>query len=50
MLRVLSILLSFALFPAGTAFGGVSPLEAEKLDGPELTPLGAERSGNAAGE
>ena len=49
MLRVLSILFCFSLFPAGTASGGVSPLEAAKLDGPELTPLGAERSGNAAG-
>lgn len=49
MLRVLSILLYFVLFAAGTASGGVSPLEAAKLDGPELTPLGAERRGNAAG-
>jgi len=49
MLRILTILLSVALIPAGTAAAGVSPLEAARLDSPELTPLGAERGGNAAG-
>jgi hypothetical protein len=49
MLRALAILWSTALLAAGTAWAGVPPLEAAKLGGPELTPLGAERDGNAAG-
>jgi hypothetical protein len=49
MLRVLALLSSAALFTAGTAWAGVTPLEAATLGGPELTPLGAERDGNAAG-
>ena len=49
MLRVLTILSGAALLAAGAAWAAVTPAEAEKLGGSELTPLGAERDGNEAG-
>lgn len=49
MRRALSVLFCVALIPAGDAAGAVSSLEAATLDSAALTPLGAERSGNAAG-
>ncbi|HJY83369.1 MAG TPA: DUF1329 domain-containing protein [Candidatus Binatia bacterium] len=45
---VCSLLFFTATFVAVTAFAKVSPEEAARLDA-ELTPLGAERAGNAAG-
>jgi hypothetical protein len=49
MLRVLAFLLSTILIPTSGASAGISAPEAARLDGPELTPLGAERGGNTAG-
>ena len=37
------------IFLYGTAIAAVSPEEAARLGGPELTPIGAERPGNADG-
>ena len=45
----LTIRLLFALLLIDAAMAGASPEAARKLDGPELTPLGAERAGNADG-
>jgi len=45
---IIALLASVTLLAAGTAWAKVSPAEAEKLKG-ELTPLGAERAGNADG-
>jgi hypothetical protein len=45
---IIALLAGVTLLAAGTAWAKVSPAEAEKLKG-ELTPLGAERAGNADG-
>ena len=37
------------MLSTGVAFAGVSPQEAARLGGPELTPVGAERAGNEEG-
>ncbi len=48
--RLLSLCLVAALGGLSTqASAKISQAEADRLDGPELTPLGAERAGNAAG-
>jgi len=43
------ILMLMTMGYAGFAFGAVSAEEANKLDGPVLTPMGAERAGNKDG-
>ncbi|MDA7089220.1 DUF1329 domain-containing protein [Pseudomonas sp. SA3-5] len=45
----LSALCAAMLIAAPLAYAGVSPQEAEKLKGNELTPMGSERAGNADG-
>ncbi len=47
--RLLILLGSALALSAGMALAGVSPQEAARLGGPELTPVGAERAGNAEG-
>jgi len=42
-------LLIMLIFLCGTAIAAISPEEAARLGGPELTPIGAERPGNADG-
>ena len=44
-----SLLFSSTLLLASPVFADISPSEAERLGGPELTPVGAERSANADG-
>jgi hypothetical protein len=46
--KVIVAVAAMALLATGTAWAKVSPAEAEKLKG-ELTPMGAERAGNAEG-
>jgi len=43
------VLMLMTMGYAGFAFGAVSAEEASKLDGPVLTPIGAERAGNKDG-
>ncbi len=45
----ISLVSATACLLAGTAVAGISPEEAARLGGPELTPMGAERAGNADG-
>jgi hypothetical protein len=42
-------ILSLGIGTSAGAFAGISQAEADRLGGPELTPLGAERKGNADG-
>ena len=44
-----TILLSTWVLTSAVAFAGVSQQEADRLGGQDLTPMGAERPGNAAG-
>jgi hypothetical protein len=48
MTRLLAILFSAGLFTAVSS-AGTSPAETSDLGGPELTPVGAQRTGNEAG-
>lgn len=47
--RLQSLLLILLLVSTGDILAEVSPAAAGRLGGPELTPMGAQRSGNAAG-
>ncbi len=46
---ITTIAAAMACLLAGTALAGISAEEAARLGGPELTPMGAERAGNADG-
>lgn len=47
--KIIVAITAMALLAGGTAWAKVSPAEAEKLKGNDLTPMGAERGGNADG-